>query len=224
MEKYNRWTIVSYDAPYKVFSNGNKKPLRKRQVVVRCECGYEGLRVYSDLKTGNTKSCGCLQREKASAAAKKTNTTHGHGVEKKRLYNIWRLMRQRCNNPAATGYKDYGGKGIQIAAEWDDFACFSEWALSNGYSDELTIDRVNVDGDYCESNCEWVTRSENISRRNRSEKNKGTKKSRYTEREVNKMVEMRRSGMTLKSIADCYSTSVSHVSRLVNGKLKYLKK
>lgn len=94
-----------------------------------------------------------------------------HGMCETRLYNIWKNMRKRCNNPNNTKYKWYGGKGINVCPEWDNadngFINFKKWALENGYSDNLTIDRKDSFKDYCPENCRWITLSENIKRSNK---------------------------------------------------------
>jgi hypothetical protein len=85
-----------------------------------------------------------------------------HGMRKTRLYNIWIGMRQRCNDPKSIGYSNYGGRGIKVCREWQkDFKTFSVWALSNGYSEHLCIDRINNDGGYSPDNCRWVTNKAN---------------------------------------------------------------
>ena len=84
-----------------------------------------------------------------------------HGLIKTRLYRIWSNMKTRCFNPNATRFEGWGGKGITICPEWkDDFLAFYDWSQSNGYSDELTLDRINPDGNYEPSNCRWVTYTE----------------------------------------------------------------
>ena len=84
-----------------------------------------------------------------------------HGGSKTRLYRIWKQMRIRCNCPTNPTYRFYGGKGIHICREWDDFAVFRAWALSHGYSEDLTIDRIDPEKDYCPENCQWITQREN---------------------------------------------------------------
>jgi len=127
----------------------------------RCVCGNEIIKYTGQLsKVRNT---GCRACENHSRAA--VHVTHGGAAGgKSRLFNIWKQIRRRCEDPKAVGWKYYGSKGVRRCAEWNDFAIFQEWALSHGYTDELSIDRINSDGNYEPSNCEWVTRSENSKR------------------------------------------------------------
>ena len=80
-----------------------------------------------------------------------------HGMRHTRIYNIWRSMRQRCSNPNCINYSSYGGRGITVCAEWESFQAFYDWAMANGYAEDLTIDRKDADGNYEPSNCRWVT-------------------------------------------------------------------
>jgi len=88
------------------------------------------------------------------------NNNWKHGMTKTRLYSIWHCMRKRCNNANSDAYHNYGGRGIKICPEWDNFLVFHEWALNSGYSDKLTIDRKDNNGNYTPDNCKWSTRKE----------------------------------------------------------------
>jgi hypothetical protein len=117
----------------------------------RCECGNEKTVLGKDLRSGNSKSCGCLKKELMSSRM----TTHG--CTNTRLYNIWYSMKQRCENPSTEKSRmNYKNRGITICPEWHDISSFQEWALSNGYTKELTIDRKNNDKGYYPENCRWV--------------------------------------------------------------------
>lgn len=142
-QRFGRLVVIS-SLPAK--SNG------KTRWLCRCDCGRE-TEVGSSyhLTSGNTRSCGCLHNDTARARHLV------HGGKGTRLYNIWKNARQRCRNPRATDYDLYGRRGVKFSPEWDDFKAFREWALANGYSDELTLDRIDPDGDYGPTNCRWVT-------------------------------------------------------------------
>lgn len=88
----------------------------------------------------------------------KNNPLYKHGKSNTRLHRIWQNMKNRCRNPRNPDYKYYGGRGITVCEEWNDFICFEKWATKNGYSKDLTLDRVDVNSGYCPNNCRWVTR------------------------------------------------------------------
>lgn len=116
----------------------------KAQWLCRCDCGNLTVVQRANLKSGGTVSCGCKRKP--------------HGKVHSRLYNIWRGIKQRCSNPNATGYKNYGGRGVAVCDEWlHNFQAFYDWSMQNGYAENLTIDRVNTDENYSPDNCRWVT-------------------------------------------------------------------
>ena len=116
----------------------------------KCECGGEITVRACNLKNNTTKSCGCNRRNPKK-----------HGLCDTRLYSIHQSMKTRCNYPAANRYHIYGGRGIKICDEWEkEFKSFYDWALANGYNKNLTLDRINVNGNYEPSNCRWATAKE----------------------------------------------------------------
>lgn len=121
----------------------------------KCDCGQEIIAPGNDLRRGHTHSCGCFRKDKTL----ETHTVHGGNGT--RLHNIWCAMKQRCYYPSYQCYKDYGGRGITVCDEWkDDFSAFRNWALSHGYQDDLSIDRIDNDKGYSPDNCRWATATE----------------------------------------------------------------
>lgn len=121
-----------------------------------CECGNITYVSSHSLICGCTKSCGCMKTE----MIRKANTKHGFRLygNMPRIYKTWLHMKDRCKNPNNKSFALYGGRGITICEEWDsDFVAFYEWAMRNGYSEELEIDRIDCDGNYGSDNCRFVT-------------------------------------------------------------------
>ena len=155
-KKFGRLQIIEFAYT----KNGNAYWLCK------CDCGNTKAVNGINIRRGDSRSCGCLHNN--------INIIHGATANghTERLYRIWIHIRHRCNSPKNKAYNYYGGKGVSVCDEWDDYLVFKEWSLSNGYEDDLTIDRIDSDGDYSPENCQWITQSENSTKMNEERRNK----------------------------------------------------
>lgn len=134
----------------------SRAPNIGRMTAWNCICDCEEVKVVLavHLKRGKIISCGCYKKENS----KKKATKHGHWGTN--LHRVWLSLRQRCNNPKNKSYKNYGARGIKVCRDWDEFGVFETWALAHGYTQGLTIERVNNDGNYCPENCTWISRGD----------------------------------------------------------------
>lgn len=136
-----------------------RKKGKKTAWMCVCDCGNEANVNLGDLRSGRTKSCGCYRREN-TAIIGKTAKRVTHGDTDSRLYRIWNAMKNRCLRESTNAYQWYGNRGISICNEWLEYQEFKAWAVENGYSDKLTIDRIDNEGNYEPSNCRWITNKE----------------------------------------------------------------
>lgn len=119
-----------------------------------CKCGNKCVVSTTNLKNGHSSSCGCLRKENIRQRAT------FHGLSFTPLYYIWGAMMQRCTNPRCKAYQHYGARGIKICEDWRNFKSFYNWAIPAGYREGLSIERIDVNGDYCPQNCKWIYRAE----------------------------------------------------------------
>jgi hypothetical protein len=168
------------------------------------ECPYCQNKVVRRLSHGaNQKSCGCMSPEFVRQRQIK------HGASKTRLYNIWKGMRARCFNVNSPAYPRYGGRGILICSAWNSYPPFQVWARGNGYSENLTIDRINNDGNYCPENCRWIPRSEN--NKNRIHKKK------LNETQIAEIHTRRNRGESYEAIARIYGVAPMTIWKEAGG-------
>ncbi len=153
--KFGKLTVLKF----------NRRENNRTYWECKCDCGNIII-VRADALKGGQNSCGCVRNEEHRELCRQLGYSRKtHGLCNTRIYRIWAGMKSRCYNPTNKRYKYYGGRGIIICQEWkDNFENFYDWAINNNYADDLTIDRINVNGNYTPDNCrwaDWLTQSRN---------------------------------------------------------------
>ena len=166
MNRFNDLTGMKFDR-LTVIEQAGRTNDRHILWKCRCDCGNTTNVSSRDLKTGHTRSCGCLQKETVGNARLK------HGDRDARLYSVWKTMKKRCENENCKSFKWYGAKGVAVCTEWHDYTTFKKWAIQNGYDEnaeygQCTIDRIDPHGDYEPNNCRWVSMAEQAKNKRKS--------------------------------------------------------
>lgn len=176
---YGRLTVIKY---------AGRSQNRNDMWLCRCECGVLKTIASSHLKRGSTKSCGCFRKDSIAEIATK------HGFFGHPIYALWIRIKQRCYNKNHKHFKDYGGRGIAVCKEWaGNPVAFIKWAMENGYTEGLQIDRIDNDGNYTPANCRFTTSK--VNNRNRRD---------------NRIIEYRGRKMSLAEFCEVHASHCSY--------------
>lgn len=149
-QEFGRWTVLEWSQGYKGDTGWR----------CRCQCGKEKIVASSALRSGRSTSCGCYRSEATRKRMTGVQNYKTHGMSATPIYQVWTAMKQRCQNPRSAEYFRYGGRGITVCPEWQDFEVFYRDVGDPGPG--MSLDRINNDGDYEPGNVRWATRQEQV--------------------------------------------------------------
>lgn len=199
-QKYGRLVCIKKDQ--------NKSDNKNAVWVCRCQCGRIKSVRRGHLVSGNVTSCGCYSKEVSSERLKKHGLSLVKGKQT-RLHTVWTNMINRCHKGYDKDFKNYGARGVVVCDEWrNDFLVFHRWATDNGYSDKLTIERIDNNKGYYPGNCRWATTAE---------QNRNTRATKLTRNQVIRMRSMFSAGEKVKNVAEVFKISPSHARSIKNG-------
>jgi hypothetical protein len=185
-----------------------------------CDCGNRKEVQQGNMLAGNTNSRGCgspsslrpfTTREEAELRWRRSKTHRRnlrHGMSRTRVWHTWNSMLDRCNNPSNSRYRGYGGRGITICPEWHQFERFADWAYANGYTNTLTIDRIDNDGNYEPRNCRFITKSEN---------SRWTRNTKLDPKKVREIRKLSRKGMSTRELGSMMGVCGTTILAVLKG-------
>ncbi len=207
--RYGLLVVLADAEPHRFYAEYEKRFKSTRRVLVKCDCGSEKVVNLPPLRDGRTTSCGCVRVRMMKARTGENNPSRSHGRSGTRIYHSWRSMIGRCNNPNASNYSLYGGRGIVVCPSWHQFENFL--ADMGERPEGTTLDRIDNNGNYEPSNCRWASAAE-------QRMNQGSRKPKLNPDGVRQIRVSHAAGATHQSLADEWGVCRQTISDLLTGR------